>query len=158
MQKFVSVDQAFPDKRDAEDRRGDFAEIYQAYSVRKSAEQAARCSQCGIPYCQIHCPLQNNIPDWLRLAAEGRLEEGYQLAAATNNMPEICGRICPQDVLCEGDCVIEKGFSSVTIGSVEKFLTDNAWEKGWVRPLIPGDDRGQSVAIIGSGPATGKAC
>lgn len=153
MQKFVSVSQAFPDKRDAKSRRADFGEVYKAYAMEKAAEQAARCSQCGIPFCQIHCPLQNNIPDWLKLAAEGRLEEGYLLASETNNMPEICGRICPQDVLCEGNCVIEKGFSSVTIGSIEKFLTDNAWDEGWVRALKPGDERGQSVAIIGAGPA-----
>jgi glutamate synthase (NADPH/NADH) small chain len=124
------------------------------YILAKAEEQAGRCSQCGVPFCQVHCPLQNNIPDWLKLTAEGRLHEAYEVSAATNAMPEICGRICPQDRLCEGNCVIEPGFGSVTIGSVEKFLTDNAWEQGWVKPLQPVADRsGQSVAIIGAGPA-----
>lgn len=153
MQNFVSTDQAFPEKRNAESRRADFSEIYKAYAMDRAAEQAARCSQCGVPFCQIHCPLQNNIPDWLRLAAQDRLKDAYLLAAATNNMPEICGRICPQDRLCEGNCVIEKDFSSVTIGAIEKFVTDNAWNEGWVLPIKPGPDRGRSVAIIGAGPA-----
>ena len=87
---------------------------------REAAAQASRCSQCGVPFCSVHCPLHNNIPDWLKLTAEGRLEEAYELSSATNNFPEICGRICPQDRLCEGNCVIEKGFESVTIGAVEK--------------------------------------
>jgi glutamate synthase (NADPH) small chain len=95
----------------------------------KAAEQAGRCSQCGVPYCQSHCPLHNNIPDWLMLTAEGRLQEAYELSQATNTFPEICGRICPQDRLCEGNCVIEQsGHGTVTIGSVEKYITDTAWE------------------------------
>lgn len=154
MLRFVSVDQAYPSKRPAEERRGDFLEIYGDYIAEKAAEQASRCSQCGVPFCQVHCPLHNNIPDWLKLTAEGRLEEAYEVSSATSSMPEICGRICPQDRLCEGNCVIEKGFSSVTIGAVEKFITDTAWEEGWVRPLRPVADRSaQSVGIIGSGPA-----
>ena len=125
-----------------------------AYPAAQAEEQAARCSQCGVPFCQVHCPLHNNIPDWLKLTAEGRLEEAYELSSATNNLPEICGRICPQDRLCEGNCVIEKsGHGTVTIGSVEKFITDTAWEEGWVEPLAPRPDRGQSVGIIGAGPA-----
>ena len=152
--KFVERDQAYPAKRTADERAHDFLEISRPYILAKAEEQAGRCSQCGVPFCQVHCPLQNNIPDWLKLTAEGRLEEAYELSAATNAMPEICGRICPQDRLCEGNCVIEPGFGSVTIGSVEKFLTDNAWEQGWVKPLRPIADRsGQSVAIIGAGPA-----
>ncbi|MGE3143689.1 MAG: NAD(P)-dependent oxidoreductase, partial [Hyphomonadaceae bacterium] len=120
----------------------------------KAAEQASRCSQCGVPFCQSHCPLQNNIPDWLRLTAEGRLEEAYQVSAATNSMPEICGRICPQDRLCEGNCVIEQsGHGTVTIGSVEKFLTETAFAEGWVTPIRPARARGQSVGIVGAGPA-----
>src|SRR5471030_1867752 len=102
--QFVTLDKAMPDKRLAADRRHDFAEIYGEFERRAAEAQAGRCSQCGIPFCQVHCPLQNNIPDWLKLTAEGRLEEAYELAAATNNMPEICGRICPQDRLCEGNC------------------------------------------------------
>jgi glutamate synthase (NADPH) small chain len=153
MLKFTQRPQATPPKRAAGPRTKDFLEIYGGYIADKAAEQAGRCSQCGVPYCQIHCPLQNNIPDWLKLSAEGRLEEAYELSAATNNMPEVCGRICPQDRLCEGNCVIETDFQSVTIGSVEKFLTDTAWEQGWVKPLLPVADRSkQSVGIIGAGP------
>ena len=135
------------------ERRHDFDEIYTAYAQEKAAEQAARCSQCGVPFCQVHCPLSNNIPDWLKLTAEGRLDEAYELSSATNNFPEICGRICPQDRLCEGNCVIEKGFESVTIGSVEKFITDTAWKNGWVKPIQPRRERRESVAIVGAGPA-----
>ncbi len=154
MLKFTKRPQVYPAKRAASERRADFMEIYGPYIAEKAEEQAARCSQCGVPYCQTHCPLQNNIPDWLKLTAENRLEEAYEVSAATNSMPEICGRICPQDRLCEGNCVIEKGFQSVTIGSVEKFLTDTAWEKGWVKPIHQLADRsGQSVGIIGAGPA-----
>ena len=151
--KFVTVDKAMPDKRLAAERRHDFAEIYGDFQRRAAAEQAARCSQCGIPFCQIHCPLQNNIPDWLKLTAEGRLEEAYELAASTNNMPEVCGRICPQDRLCEGNCVIEKSFESVTIGSVEKFITENAFAEGWVKPPTPRRELGRSIGIVGAGPA-----
>ena len=107
-----------------------------------------------MPFCQTHCPLHNNIPDWLKLTAEGRLEEAYELAPATNTFPEICGRICPQDRLCEGNCVIEQGHGTVTIGSVEKYITDTAWEEGWVQPLRPARASGrESVGIIGAGPA-----
>jgi glutamate synthase (NADPH) small chain len=152
--KFVERDQAYPAKRTADERAQDFLEISRPYILAKAEEQAGRCSQCGVPFCQVHCPLQNNIPDWLKLTAEGRLEEAYEVSSATNAMPEICGRICPQDRLCEGNCVIEEGFGSVTIGSVEKFITDTAWENGWVKPLKPVADRsGQSVGIIGAGPA-----
>ena len=154
MLKFVKVSQAYPAKRDAARRRADFQEIYDQYMADRAREQASRCSQCGVPFCQVHCPLQNNIPDWLKLTAEGRLEEAFEVSSATNNMPEVCGRICPQDRLCEGNCVIEKDFQSVTIGSVEKYITDTAWEQGWVKPLVPVADRsGQSVGIIGAGPA-----
>ena len=153
MLKFVATPQALPQKRPAAERRRDFHEIYERYAREKAAEQAARCSQCGVPFCQIHCPLHNNIPDWLKLTAEGRTDEAYELSSATNNFPEICGRICPQDRLCEGNCVIEKGFESVTIGSVEKFITDTAWEKGWIKPIQPRLERPQSVGIVGAGPA-----
>lgn len=151
--KFVSIDQKMPAKRAAEDRVGDFDEVYARYNIEGAEEQASRCSQCGVPFCHIHCPLGNYIPDWLRLTAEGRLEEAYELASSTNNMPEICGRICPQDRLCEGNCVIEKDFNSVTIGSVEKFIADNAWDQGWIKPITPKQELDQSVGIIGAGPA-----
>ena len=153
MLKFVKVGRDMPDKRDAAKRRTDFSEIYAEYADAKAKEQASRCSQCGVPYCQTHCPLQNNIPDWLRLTAEGRLQEAYELSQATNTFPEICGRICPQDRLCEGNCVIEQsGHGTVTIGSVEKYITDTAWDSGWVQPIKPAQERTQSVGIIGAGP------
>ena len=136
MLKFTSLDRRTPEKRPPEARKLDFHEIYADYIAEKAAEQASRCSQCGVPFCQVHCPLSNNIPDWLKLTAEGRLEEAYELSQATNNMPEICGRICPQDRLCEGNCVIEQsGHGTVTIGAVEKYISDTAWEKGWVNRL-----------------------
>ena len=154
MLKFVSLAQVPPEKRPAADRRQDFDEIYQVLAGEKAKEQASRCSQCGVPFCQVHCPLHNNIPDWLMLTASGRLEEAFEVASATNSMPEICGRICPQDRLCEGNCVIERsGHGTVTIGSIEKYILDTAWEKGWVRPLRVGAPTGKSVGIIGAGPA-----
>ena len=152
--KFVDREQAYPTKRTAEDRADDFREIADRYAVVAAEDQAGRCSQCGVPYCSVHCPLHNHIPDWLRLTAEGRLREAYEMSNATSTMPEICGRICPQDRLCEGNCVIEfTGHGAVTIGSVEKFITDTAWENGWVEPLVPGPARGASVGVIGAGPA-----
>ncbi|WP_066687947.1 NAD(P)-dependent oxidoreductase [Caulobacter sp. CCH9-E1] len=154
MLKFITVPRKTPEKRAAAERSGDFHEIYADFIDAKAAEQASRCSQCGVPFCQTHCPLHNNIPDWLRMTAEGRLEEAYALSQATNSMPEVCGRICPQDRLCEGNCVIEQsGHGTVTIGSVERYLTDKAWENGWVKPLVAGEARGQSVGVIGAGPA-----
>ena len=154
MLKFVDVERDMPDKRPPDLRRTDFHEIYAEYADEKAKEQAARCSQCGVPYCQSHCPLHNNIPDWLRLTAENRLQEAYELSQATNTFPEICGRICPQDRLCEGNCVIEKsGHGTVTIGQVEKYITDTAWEEGWVKPIVPYAERTESVGIIGAGPA-----
>ena len=153
MLKFVSVERDMPEKRAAEERNKDFQEIYAEYAAAKAQEQASRCSQCGVPYCQSHCPLHNNIPDWLRMTAEGRLREAYELSQATNTFPEICGRICPQDRLCEGNCVIEQsGHGTVTIGSVEKYITDTAWEEGWITPAAPAQERVESVGIIGAGP------
>jgi glutamate synthase (NADPH/NADH) small chain len=158
MLKFTNIGQQNPPKREALTRRDDFNEIYSEYIHEKAAEQSSRCSQCGVPFCQIHCPLSNNIPDWLKLTAEGRLEEAYELAQSTNNMPEVCGRICPQDKLCEGNCVIEQsGHGTVTIGSVEKYITENAWNKGWIKPIKVKNEKKQSVGIIGAGPA-GLAC
>ncbi|CAO3448799.1 NAD(P)-dependent oxidoreductase [Azospirillum largimobile] len=151
---FVHTAQKMPDKRSAADRRQDFAEIYARFSDERANEQANRCSQCGVPFCQVHCPVSNNIPDWLKLTAEGRLEEAYEVSQATNNFPEICGRICPQDRLCEGNCVIEQStHGAVTIGSVEKYINDTAWENGWVKPRKPVRELGLSVGVIGAGPA-----
>jgi len=156
--KFVDVKQETPEKRNTVKRKGDFNEIYNEYITNKATEQSSRCSQCGVPFCQIHCPLSNNIPDWLKLTAEGRLKEAYEVSQSTNNMPEVCGRICPQDRLCEGNCVIEQsGHGTVTIGSIEKYITDTAWDKGWVKPFKVKRELKQSVGIIGAGPA-GMAC
>ncbi len=154
MLTFTKTGHEMPDKRPADNRRQDWQEIYGEYAAAKAEEQSARCSQCGVPFCQVHCPLHNNIPDWLMLTAEGRLEEAFEVSSATNNMPEICGRICPQDRLCEGNCVIEQaGHGTVTIGSIEKYINDTAWERGWVKPVVPRFERDQSVGIIGAGPA-----
>ena len=158
MLKFVNLNQETPVKRQTDSRKNDFNEIYDQYITDKAKEQSSRCSQCGVPFCQIHCPLQNNIPDWLKLTAEGRLREAYEISQSTNNMPEVCGRICPQDRLCEGNCVIEQsGHGTVTIGSVEKYITDTAWEKGWVKPIKISKELKESIGIIGAGPA-GLAC
>ncbi|HEY5302322.1 MAG TPA: NAD(P)-binding protein, partial [Acetobacteraceae bacterium] len=153
MLRFVTVPQETPEKRAVAERSADFGEIYREFAQAEAARQASRCSQCGVPFCSIHCPLHNNIPDWLKLTAEGRIEEAYELASATNNFPEICGRICPQDRLCEGNCVIEKGYQAVTIGAVERYITDTAFEQGWVRPIRPRRELDRSVGIIGAGPA-----
>jgi len=154
MLKFVKIGQQTPPKREVGTRKDDFNEIYKEFINDKASEQSSRCSQCGVPFCQVHCPLSNNIPDWLKLTAEGRLKEAYELSQSTNNMPEVCGRICPQDRLCEGNCVIEQsGHGTVTIGSVEKYITDNAWEQGWVNPIKVKNEKNQSVGIIGAGPA-----
>ena len=154
MLKFTSINQENPKKTSSKERIKSFKEIYSKYENNIAKEQASRCSQCGIPFCQVHCPLHNHIPDWLKLAAEERLEEAFQISSLTNNMPEICGRICPQDRLCEGNCVIEQsGHGTVTIGSIEKYINDTAWEKGWIKPVIPSAEKKQSVGIIGSGPA-----
>jgi len=158
MLKFTDIDQQSPTKREVSIRKDDFSEIYAEYIHEKAVEQSSRCSQCGVPFCQVHCPLSNNIPDWLKLTAEGRLEEAYELAQSTNNMPEVCGRICPQDRLCEGNCVIEQsGHGTVTIGSVEKYITENAWNKGWIKPIKVINEKKESIGIIGAGPA-GLAC
>ena len=158
MLQFVDIGQQNPPKRDKSQRKEDFGEIYQEFIHDRAKEQSSRCSQCGVPFCQVHCPLSNNIPDWLKLTAEGRYEEAYHLSQSTNNMPEVCGRICPQDRLCEGNCVIEQsGHGTVTIGSIEKYLTDKAWENGWVKPIKVKIENEQSVGIIGAGPA-GLAC
>jgi len=153
MHQFTTVGHAMPEKRKPEERSKDFGEIYQGYPVPKAAEQSSRCEQCGIPFCQVHCPLQNNIPDWLKLVANDRMEEAYEVSSATNNFPEITGRICPQDRLCEGGCVLEQSrHNTVTIGSVEKFITDHAFEQDWVKPIKPRVERAESVGIIGAGP------
>jgi len=158
MLKFTNINQKNPSKRNEIERKNDFDEIYAEFIHENANKQSSRCSQCGVPFCQVHCPLSNNIPDWLKLTAENRLEEAYELSQSTNNMPEVCGRICPQDRLCEGNCVIEQsGHGTVTIGSIEKYITETAWTKGWVKPIEVKNEINQSVGIIGAGPA-GLAC
>ena len=158
MIQFVSLKQENPKKRKENIRKEDFGEIYDDFITKEAESQSSRCSQCGVPFCQVHCPLSNNIPDWLKLTAEGRLKEAYELSQSTNNMPEVCGRICPQDRLCEGNCVIEQsGHGTVTIGSIEKYITDTAWKKNWVKPIKVEREINQSIGIIGAGPA-GLAC
>ena len=143
-----------PSKLDPKERIKSFQEIYSQFNTKGSIDQSSRCSQCGIPFCQIHCPLNNNIPDWLRYIAEDRLQEAYNISTLTNVFPEVCGRVCPQDRLCEGNCVVEKaGFGAITIGNLEKYLTEVAWEKGWVNKISSKISKNQKVAIIGSGPA-----
>ena len=149
MLQFVDLKQETPVKRSTSNRKSDFNEIYNEFITEKAKEQSSRCSQCGVPFCQVHCPLSNNIPDWLKLTAEGRLKEAYELSQSTNNMPEVCGRICPQDRLCEGNCVIEQsGHGTVTIGSMEKYITDNAWEQGWIKPIEVKYEKNQSLSLI----------
>lgn len=143
-------------KRSVAQRLADFGEIERGFDAEQAAQQASRCSQCGIPFCSHGCPLGNHIPDWLAATAQQDTKRAYELLAETNSFPEFCGRICPQDRLCEGGCVV-KPFGSVTIGSVERYLADQAWENGWVQPIRPANERTESVAVVGAGPA-GLAC
>lgn len=152
--RFVVEVKKGPAKSDATTRVANFNEIYADFKPTHASHQASRCAQCGVPFCQHGCPLSNNIPDWLRLTAEGRPQEAWELSAATSTLPEICGRICPQDRLCEGSCVLEQsGWENVTIGSVERYLSDMAFDEGWIEPIVPDVERVQSIGIIGSGPA-----
>lgn len=153
-QTFVITPRSGPAKTPAEDRVHDFGEIHADFTAAAGTGQSSRCAQCGVPFCQTGCPLENNIPDWLRLAAEGRAEEAWRQSEATSTMPEICGRICPQDRLCEGACTLEQsGWETVTIGSVERWLGDMAFANGWVEPIRPRVELGLSVGIVGAGPA-----
>lgn len=141
-------------KAAADKRVQDFGEIIVKPTSANVEVQAGRCTSCGVPFCQDACPLQNNIPDWLNLAAEDELRDAWRASSETSTMPEICGRICPQDRLCEGACTLNvSGWEAVTIGSVEAFIADTAFDNGWVEPIRPLHERGQSVAIVGAGPA-----
>ncbi len=154
MLQFTVIPRQQPVKRPAEARTDDFGEIMGGFKPEDAQNQASRCEQCGIPFCQVHCPLHNNIPDWLMLTATGRMKEAWAIASATNTFPEITGRICPQDRLCEGSCVLEQsGHEAVSIGSVEKYIGDFAFDSGWVHPISPHQERPQSIGIIGGGPA-----
>lgn len=156
MQKYIALRRRMADKREPNARIRDHHEILPDFTPEAAAAQASRCEQCGTPYCQVYCPLHNNIPDWLKMTAEGRMQEAYHLAQATNNFPEICGRICPQDRLCEAKwaCTLEQaGHGTVTIGAVERHIGDTAWANGWVKPRVPARITGRSVGIVGAGPA-----
>jgi glutamate synthase (NADPH/NADH) small chain len=141
-------------KAEAAVRVQDFGEIIVPPTTPNVEIQAGRCTDCGVPFCQTACPLQNNIPDWLGLSAEDEMREAWRIASSTSTMPEICGRICPQDRLCEGSCTLnQSGWEAVTIGSVEAFIGDTAFDNGWVEPIRPLHERGESVGVVGAGPA-----
>ena len=155
--QFVDLPRQDPPKDSAQNRTQHWGEIYQHYDSDVAASQSARCISCGNPYCQWKCPVHNYIPDWLDLVAEGRLFEAAELSHQTNSLPEICGRICPQDRLCEGACTMNDGFGAITIGSVEKYITDEAFNQGWMPDVSAIASTGKRVAVVGSGPA-GLGC
>lgn len=154
--QFIDLPRTDPQKIPLANRKKEFIEIYQAFTDTQAQSQADRCLACGNPYCQNKCPLHNNIPNWLRLANEGRIIEAAELAHSTNTLPEVCGRVCPQDRLCEGDCTLNAEFGAVTIGNIEKYITEKAFEMGW-KPSIQAEKTGKKVAVIGAGPA-GLGC
>jgi len=151
--QFVDVPRQDPKKIPVEVRARNFQEIYGQFDEQGAAAQSDRCIACGNPYCEWKCPVHNYIPDWLKLVAEGNLMAAADLCHETNSLPEICGRICPQDRLCEGACTLNDGFGAVTIGSVEKYITDTAFEMGWRPDLSHVKDSGKRVAVVGAGPA-----
>ncbi|MCK4864062.1 MAG: glutamate synthase subunit beta, partial [Gammaproteobacteria bacterium] len=155
--QFLQVSRADPDKKDAAVRKKEYREIYVQFDAAKAAEQADRCLECGNPYCEWKCPVHNYIPNWLKLIAEGNIFEAAELSHKTNSLPEICGRVCPQDRLCEGACTLNNGFGAVTIGSIEKYINDKAFEQGWRPDLSKVKSTGKKVAVIGAGPA-GLGC
>ena len=155
--QFLDVKRHDPKKLEAKNRIKNFGEIYEGFDTKASAEQSDRCLECGNPYCEWKCPVHNYIPNWLKLVSEGNIEQAAELAHQTNTLPEICGRVCPQDRLCEGACTLNDGFGAVTIGSVEKYITDTALDQGWRPDMSKVKDTGKRVAIIGAGPA-GLGC
>ena len=155
--QFIEVDRVDPQKKKIQIRKHTFEEIYDAFRESQVKMQSDRCLDCGNPYCEWKCPVHNYIPDWLELAAEGRIIEAAELCHQTNSLPEICGRVCPQDRLCEGACTLNTGFGAVTIGSIEKHIVDTAFAMGWVPDLSDVADTGKKVAVVGAGPA-GLAC
>jgi len=155
--QFLDVSRKDPGKKDLKERRSQFIEIYEGYEPKQAASQSHRCIACGNPYCEWKCPVHNYIPDWLKLASEGNILRAAELCHQTNTLPEVCGRVCPQDRLCEGACTLNDGFGAVTIGSVEKYITETAFNMGW-RPDMSGVvPTGKRVAVIGAGPA-GLGC
>jgi len=155
--QFLDVPRQDPEKVPAQERRKQFKEIYGEYDAEQSSSQAERCLDCGNPYCEWKCPVHNYIPNWLKLVSEGNLFEAAELSHQTNSLPEVCGRICPQDRLCEGACTLNDGFGAVTIGSVEKYITDEALKQGWRPDMSHVSWTDKKVAIVGAGPA-GLGC
>jgi glutamate synthase (NADPH/NADH) small chain len=155
--QFVEIPRRDPDKKPAAERRQEFKEIYGAYNADTAAEQADRCLACGNPYCEWKCPVHNYIPNWLKLIAEGNIKEAAEMLHRTNSLPEICGRICPQDRLCEGACTLNDDFGAVTIGAIEKYISDTAFAQGWRPDMSSVKTTNKRVAVIGAGPA-GLGC
>ena len=155
--QFIDVKRIDPPKRSHHERTIEFVEIYQPMTHTQVEGQADRCLDCGNPYCEWKCPVHNYIPQWLKLANEGKIIEAAELSHKTNSLPEVCGRVCPQDRLCEGACTLNEGFGAVTIGSIEKYITDKAFEMGWRPDLSAVVKTDKRVAVIGAGPA-GLAC
>ncbi|WP_444929326.1 FAD-dependent oxidoreductase [Microbulbifer sp. SSSA002] len=155
--QFIDVSRIDPPKKDIITRTGEFVEIYEPFSERQVASQAHRCLDCGNPYCEWKCPVHNYIPNWLKLISEGNVIEAAELCHETNTLPEVCGRVCPQDRLCEGACTLNDGFGAVTIGNAEKYITDTAFALGWRPDLSHVEKTGKRVAVIGAGPA-GLGC
>ena len=155
--QFLDVGRQDPQKKDARTRSREFAEIYEPYKPQEAASQSHRCLHCGNPYCEWKCPVHNYIPNWLQLVAEGNIIEAAELSHKTNSLPEVCGRVCPQDRLCEGACTLNDGFGAVTIGSVEKYITDTAFAMGWRPDMSQVTWTEKKVAIVGAGPA-GLGC
>ena len=155
--QFLDVGRYDPAKKSVNERKINFVEIYGEYNQSQASNQAHRCLDCGNPYCEWKCPVHNYIPDWLKLVNEGNILEAADLCHSTNTLPEVCGRVCPQDRLCEGACTLNDGFGAVTIGSIEKYITEKAFEMGWKPDLSQRKWTNKKVAIVGSGPA-GIAC
>jgi glutamate synthase (NADPH/NADH) small chain len=155
--QFINIARRDGDKKAADERKKEFREIYAPFGAEQAQEQAGRCLACGNPYCEWKCPVHNYIPNWLKLVREGNLFEAAELSHKTNSLPEICGRVCPQDRLCEGACTLNAGFGAVTIGQVEKYISDEAFKAGWRPDMSKVVKTGRKVAVIGAGPA-GLAC
>lgn len=155
--QFIQFERTDPTKKAAEERVKEYREIYTQFDQPQAVEQADRCLECGNPYCEWKCPVHNYIPNWLKLVAEGNVLKAAELSHQTNSLPEICGRVCPQDRLCEGACTLNDEFGAVTIGSIEKYISDQAFKQGWSPDLSNVTKTGKKVAVIGAGPA-GLGC
>ncbi|SJL82150.1 FAD-dependent oxidoreductase [Vibrio palustris] len=151
--QFIDVSRVDPAKKPIEVRKIEFVEIYEPFTKQQATAQADRCLDCGNPYCEWKCPVHNYIPQWLKLANEGRILEAAELSHQTNSLPEVCGRVCPQDRLCEGSCTLNDDFGAVTIGNVEKYINDKAFEMGWKPDMSHVTWTDKKVAVIGAGPA-----